>query len=108
MADNVILPGSGEPIATDDIGTSPNNAHYQRVKLSDGLADSARHARVLASNADAADAGIVVRNTPQNTWSVSFTRVNASALDTPEMTQRRLGAGMGVSQSNGNLVLTTG
>jgi hypothetical protein len=39
---------------------------------------------------------------------VSFTRVNASALDTPEMTQRRLGAGMGVSQSNGNLVLTTG
>lgn len=108
MADNVILPGSGEPVATDEIGTSPNNAHYQRVKLSDGLADSARHARVLASNADAADAGMVVRDTPQNTWSVSFTRVNASALDAPDMTQRRLGAGMGVSQSNGNLVLTTG
>ncbi len=108
MADNVILPGTDEPVATDDIGTAPNNAHYQRVKLSDGLADSVRHARVLASNADAADAGIVVRDTPQNTWSVSFTRVNASALDTPEMTQRRLGAGMGVSQSNGNLVLTTG
>ena len=108
MADNVILPGSGEPIATDEIGTAPNNAHYQRYKLSDGLADSTVHARVLATNADAGTAGLVVRDTPQNTWSVSFTRVNASALDTAEMTQRRLGAGMGVSQSSGNLVLTTG
>jgi len=45
MADNVILPGSGEPVATDEIGTAPNNAHYQRYKLSDGLADSTVHAR---------------------------------------------------------------
>lgn len=29
MADNVILPGTGTPVATDDIG----GVHYQRVKL---------------------------------------------------------------------------
>ena len=108
MADNVILPGSGEPVATDEIGTVPNNAHYQRFKLSDGLADSAVHARVKAANADTNDAGLVTRHTPQNTWCVSFTRVNGSALDTPDMTQRRLGTGVGVSQSNGNLVVTAG
>ena len=108
MANNVILPGTGEPIATDDIGTAPNNAHYQRIKITDGLEESTVPARVKATNADATDAGIVVRNTPQDTWSVSFTRVSASSLDSPEMTQRRLGAGMGVSQSSGNLVVTTG
>lgn len=104
MADNVTLPGTGEPIATDDIG----GVQYQRIKLTDGQPDSLVHARVKATNADANDAGIVVRPTPQDTWSVSFTRSNASALDSPEMTQRRLGAGMGVSQSSGNLVVTTG
>jgi hypothetical protein len=108
MANNVILPGAGEPIATDEIGTAPNNAHYQRYKITDGLEDSTLPARVKNTNADASDAGIVVRPTPQKTWSVSFTRVSASALDSPEMTQRRLGAGMGVSQSSGNLVVTTG
>ena len=40
MADNVILPGTGEPIATDDIGTAPNNAHYQKIKLIDATVDS--------------------------------------------------------------------
>jgi hypothetical protein len=108
MADNVILPGTNEPISTDDIGTAPNNAHYQRIKLTDGLADSTVHARVKAANADTNDAGLVMRHTPQNTWCVSFTRVNGSALDTDDMTQRRLGTGVGVSQSNGNLVVTAG
>ena len=108
MASNVILPGTNEPISTDDIGTAPNNAHYQRIKLTDGLADSTVHARVKAANADTNDAGLVTRHTPQNTWCVSFTRVNGSALDTADMTQRRLGTGVGVSQSNGNLVVTAG
>jgi hypothetical protein len=104
MADNVgYTPGTGETVATDDVA----GVQYQRIKLTDGQPDSAVHARVKATNADATDAGIVVRPTPQKTWSVSFTRVSASALDSPEMTQRRLGAGMGVSQS-GNLVVTTG
>lgn len=105
MADNVgYTPGTGETVATDDV----SGVQYQRIKLTDGQPDSAVHARVKATNADATDAGIVVRPAPQDTWSVSFTRVSASSLDSPEMTQRRLGAGMGVSQSSGNLVVTTG
>jgi hypothetical protein len=104
MADNVTLPGSGEIVATDDVSTR----QYQRIKLTDGLAESEVHARVKAANADTNDAGIVTRHTPQNTWCVSFTRVNGSALDTADMTQRRLGTGVGVSQSNGNLVVTAG
>jgi hypothetical protein len=105
MADNVgYTPGTGETVATDDV----SGVQYQRIKLTDGQPDSAVHARVKATNADATDAGIVVRPTPQDTWSVSFTRVSASALDSPEMTQCRLGTGMGVSQSAGNLVVTTG
>lgn len=108
MANNVILPGTGEPIATDDIGTAPNNAHYQRTKISDGLEDSTVPARVKATNADATDAGLVVRPTPQDTWSVSFTRVNGTDIDSPEMTKRRQGTGVTVSQSGGNLVVGGG
>lgn len=108
MANDVILPGTGEPIATDEIGTAPNNAHYQRFKLTDGLENSTVPARVKATNADSADAGIVVRPTPQDTWSVSFTRVNGTDLDSPEMTKRRQGTGITLSQSNGNLVVGGG
>lgn len=108
MSNDVILPGTGEPIATDEIGTAPNNAHYQRTKLTDGLEDSTVPARVKATNADATDAGLVVRPTPQNTWSVSFTRVNATNLDSPEMTKRRQGTGVTLSQSGGSLVVGGG
>ncbi|MFN7185912.1 MAG: hypothetical protein ACK5VE_06050, partial [Alphaproteobacteria bacterium] len=61
MADNVILPGTGEPIATDDIGTSPSNAHYQRIKITDGLVDSTTHMRVRNKNPMADEGGAVVR-----------------------------------------------
>ena len=105
MADNVgYTPGTGETVATDDV----SGVQYQRIKLTDGQPDSAVHARVKATNADATDAGIVVRLTPQDTWSVSFTRVSASSLDSPEMVQRRQGAGVTVSQSSGNLVVGAG
>ena len=104
MADNVTLPGTGELVATDDVG----GRQYQRIKVSDGQADSETHARVINTNADADTAGLVARIAPQNTWSVSFTRVNASALDSPEMTLRRQGTGVTVSQSAGNLVVAAG
>jgi hypothetical protein len=104
MANNVTLPGAGEPVATDEIA----GAHYQRTKIADGLEDSTLPMRVKASNADYNDAGAVVRLTPQNSWCVSFTRVNGSALDSPDMTQRRQGTGVGVSQANGNLLVTGG
>jgi len=107
MADNVILPGSGEPIATDEIGTSPNNAHYQRLKISDGLADSTTPMRVREDNPLPTDAGAVVRQAPCDIWSVGFAN-SGSGLLAQELTQRRLGTGMGVTQGSSNLLVTTG
>ena len=103
MADNVTLPASGEVIATDDIA----GAQYQRVKLSDGLAESTTHMRVRGTNPLANDGGAVVRQAPCEIWSVSFADV-ASSLVAAEFTQRRLGTGMGVTQGSSNLLVTTG
>lgn len=104
MADNVAYtPGTGEIIATDDVA----GVQYQRMKLTDGLPDSTTHLRVRATNPTAADAGAVVRQSPCDVWSVSFADV-ASGLVAPEFTQRRLGAGMGVTQGSSNLLVTTG
>jgi hypothetical protein len=104
MADNITLPGAGLDAATDDVA----GKHYQRIKLSDGTPDSSVHARVVADNPGALDGGLVVRQAPEDVWQASFSNVNGSALDEPNLTQRRLGTGMAVSQSGGNLVLTTG
>ncbi len=51
--------------------------------------------------------GAVVRQAPSEIWSVGFAAVGSSLL-APELTQRRLGTGVGVSQSASNLVLTSG
>jgi hypothetical protein len=104
VADNVTLPGTGEPIATDDI----SGVQYQRVKLTDGAADSVAHMRVKATNPLADDEGAIVRQAPADVWSASFSRVGSALMETDKFTQRRAGTGVGVSQSAGNLVLTTG
>lgn len=103
MADNVTLPGTGEIAATDDIA----GVQYQRIKLTDGLPDSTTHMRVRGENPLATDAGAIVRQAPADIWSVSFAEVGSSLLSA-EFTQRRLGTGVGVSQSSSNLVVTTG
>jgi hypothetical protein len=118
VADNVaITTGAGpDKSATDDI----SGVHYQRVKLALG-ADGVWDGDVSASNplpikvvtqaktsAPASnDDGVVVRQAPLLTWAVSFSEVGSSLLSS-SLTQRRLGTGMGVSQSGGNLVVTTG
>lgn len=52
MADNIpITPGSGADVATDDVSGN----HYQRMKISDGVADSAVHLNIVAE--DAASSG---------------------------------------------------
>jgi len=104
MADNVTLPATGEVVATDDIA----GAQYQRIKVTDGLADSAVPMRVQAVNPLADAAGAVVRQAPADIWTVSFGRVGSALMETDRMTQRRLGTGMGVSQASGNILLTTG
>lgn len=54
MADNVaITAGTGTNIVTDDI--SNTNKHYQRVKLSDGTADSEVHLKIVAEDGASAD-----------------------------------------------------
>lgn len=103
MADNATLPATGEVVATDDVG----GAQYQRMKLSDGAADSAVHMRVKAVHPLFNDAGAVVRQAPVDIWSVGFSQSGSSLVD-PEFTQRRLGAGMGVTQASSNLLVTTG
>ena len=103
MANNVILPGTGEPVATDDVSA----AHYQRIKLTDGLEDSTVPMRVRDINPLASDAGAIVRQAPCDVWSVGFAASGSSLLAT-ELTQRRLGTGMGVTQGSSNLLLTTG
>jgi hypothetical protein len=104
VADNVgYTPGSGEIIATDDI----SGVQYQRIKLTDGLADSATPMRVRTNHPLFGDAGAVVRQAPADIWSVGFADT-ASSLVASEFTQRRLGTGMGVTQGSSNLLITTG
>lgn len=69
MADNVaITAGSGTTIVTDETASG----HYQRVKISDGTADSDTHLKVVAEDAAHAsgDTGIVAMavrgDTPAN------------------------------------------
>ena len=71
MADTVpITAGSGTTIATDDI--SNTNLHYQRVKVTDGTADSEVHLKVVAEDAahTSGDTGLVAMavrgDTPAN------------------------------------------
>jgi hypothetical protein len=103
MSDDVILPGTGEPVKTDEIG----GAHYQRIKVTDGQVDSAVHMRVRADHPLFGDAGAVVRQAPCDIWSVGFA-ASGSSLLAPEFTQRRLGTGHGVTQGSSNLLVTTG
>lgn len=103
MADNVTLPGTGEVVATDDI----SGVQYQRIKLVDGAADSTTPMRVRTTHPLYGDAGAVVRQSPADIWSVGFADTGSSLL-APELTQRRLGTGMGVTQGSSNLLITTG
>lgn len=60
MADDVpITAGSGTNIVTDDIAAA--NRHYQRVKISDGTADSEIHLKVIQEDTAHAsgDAGLI-------------------------------------------------
>jgi hypothetical protein len=103
MADNVTLPGTGESVATDYI----SGAQYQRIKITDGLAESTVPMRVRSTHPLFGDAGAVVRQSPCDIWSAGFSSVGSSLL-APEFTQRRLGTGMGVTQGSSNLLVTTG
>jgi len=103
MTDNVILPGTGESVATDDVSGN----QYQRMKVSDGLDGSTTHMRVRTSHPLFGDGGAVVRQSPADIWAVGFADTGSSLLAS-EFTQRRLGTGHGVTQGSSNLLVTTG
>lgn len=103
MPDNITLPGTSSVVATDEVGVN----NYQRIKLTDGLADSEDHLRVRTSNPLASDGGAVVRQAPCEVWTVGFARVGSSLLE-PEMTQRRAGTGVTVTQAASNLLIVAG
>jgi len=66
MADNVaITAGTGTIVATDEAG----GAQYQRVKITDGTADSVVHLKVVAEDAahTTGDTGLVAMAVRQDT-----------------------------------------
>ncbi len=72
-----------------------------------GAATSANQAPLTTTHPLPNASGSVVRQAPAEIWSVGFAAVGSSLLAT-ELTQRRQGTGVGVSQSSSNLVLTSG
>lgn len=77
------------------------------LPLPTGAATSAGQPDIRTSHPLYGDRGAVVRQAPQDTWSVGFAD-SGTGLLAPEFTQRRLGTGMGVSQASSNLLVTTG
>lgn len=56
MADNVTTPTTGTGTATPVIATDDvSGVHYQRMKITDGTADSATHLKVVAEDSASAD-----------------------------------------------------
>jgi hypothetical protein len=72
-----------------------------------GAATAAGQSDIRTTHPLYGDRGAVVRQTPQDTWAVGFADSGAGLL-AAELTQRRLGTGMGVSQASSNLLVTTG
>jgi hypothetical protein len=77
------------------------------LPLPSGAATSANQAPLTTTHPLPNASGAVVRQAPSEIWSVGFAAVGSSLL-APELTQRRLGTGVGVSQSASNLVVTSG
>jgi hypothetical protein len=77
------------------------------LPLPSGAATAANQPDVRTSHPIYGDRGAVVRQAPADIWSVGFA-ASGSGLLASEMTQRRLGTGITVSQSSSNLVIAAG
>lgn len=100
MADGVaITPGTGATIATDEIG----GQQYQRVKIALG-ADGVNDGDVAEANP------LPVSVIAPTFMRVGFAEVGAGLVGNAasQLSLIQTGAGMGVNQSGGNLVITTG
>lgn len=104
MADNVeVTPGTGTPIATDDVG----GVQYQRVKLDAGDNGVTRPLIDRGTIPLDTDPALPVRQAPVDFWRCGFAGVGSGVV-TPDLQLEQTGSGMAVSQSGGNLVITTG
>lgn len=98
-----ITPGAGANIANDDVA----GVKLQIIKLDVG-AEGARAPLVGGvATPNSSDVGMPVRAIGADVVSASFTDSGSSLLS-PNMTQRKLGTGVTVSQASSNLVVTAG
>ncbi|CAB4155940.1 hypothetical protein UFOVP670_45 [uncultured Caudovirales phage] len=77
------------------------------LPLPSGAATSANQPDVRTTHPLYGDRGAVVRQAPADIWSAGFAESGSGLLAT-EMTQRRAGTGVTVSQSSSNLVIAAG
>jgi hypothetical protein len=101
---NITLPGAGEPVSVRELANGDN---VQSMGLDMGTGTDQRLVFDRGTIPRSIDAGVPVRPIPADFWRVGFARVG-SGLQTPDMTLIKTGPGMAVSQSGGNLVITTG
>jgi hypothetical protein len=106
MSDDIPIRDANDaivPVATDEVG----GRRMQIVKLDVG-GDGASLPLVSRGTIPRDDdAGVPVRPVPVDFWRCGFAGVGAG-LVTADLQLEQVGAGMGVSQSAGNLVISTG
>jgi hypothetical protein len=113
MADNALQNGTGL-VATDEVTYSGDVAQVQLTRLVN--VTGAEGSKTVSGDAlpalqstvpDSLTPSIPVRTIGEDITSCSFSNV-ASSLSASEMVQITLGTGVGVSQSGGDLLITTG
>lgn len=103
MTDNIALPGTGENVATDQVGAN----HYQLMKM-DGGGDGVSLPWLGFTTApDNEVVGMPVRQVGETIWNASFSDTGSSLL-APQFITPIIGTGVGATQANGNLLITTG
>lgn len=92
---------------TDVDSSNPLPVSAQSLPLPSGAATAANQPDIRTTHPLYGDRGAVVRQAPADIWSVGFA-ASGSSLLAPELTQRRAGTGVTVSQSSSNLVIAAG
>lgn len=92
---------------TDVDSSNPLPVSVASLPLPSGAATSANQPDIRTNHPLVNDRGAVVRQAPSDIWSVGFA-ASGSGLLAPELTQRTIGTGVTVSQSNSNLIVAAG
>lgn len=100
------LPVSG-PLTDAELRAAAVPVSAASLPLPSGAATAANQPDIRTTHPLYGDRGAVVRQAPADIWSVGFA-ASGSSLLAPELTQRRLGTGVTVSQSSSNLVIAAG